>query len=184
MTISTAPRRFGESAVPRSPSGSGTRRIGVLRPVSDPPTAEPAGSRGSVGARVRKAAIPAPIPQATRDLIADAGRALGRAIRAVDPADRYVAAHLAALRAAAAILAVRPRSTRPQRQASAWTLLAKAVPELSEWAAFFAAGAGKRRAAEAGIARSVTAREADDLVRQAAAFLDLVEQQLETVAGR
>lgn len=165
MTTSIAPRRFGESAVPRSPAASGEQ----------PRSRRPAASAGP---------LPAPVPQATRDLIADSGRALGRAIRATDPADRYVAAHLAALRAAAAILAVRPRSTRPQRQASAWTLLAKAAPDLSEWAAFFAAGAGKRRAAEAGILRAVTAREADDLVRQAAAFLDLVEAQLEGLRTR
>ena len=165
MTTSIAPIRFGESAVPRSPGGAAGRSTGGRSTAAKGP-------------------IPAPIPQATRDLIADAGRALGRAIRAEDPADRYVAAHLTALRAAAAVLAVRPRSGRPQRQASAWTLLAKAAPDLSEWAAFFAAGAGKRRAAEAGIARAVTAREADDLVRQAAEFLDLVEAQLEAVAGR
>jgi len=49
-----------------------------------------------------------PIPQAARDLLADAARGLGRAIRATEAADRYAAAHLAALRAA---LALRSAST-------------------------------------------------------------------------
>lgn len=118
-----------------------------------------------------------PIPQAARDLLSDAGRGLGRAIRADQPTDRYAAAHLAALRGAAAVLATRARPGR-SRQASAWELLTKVAPEFGEWAAFFAAGSGKRQAAEAGIARFVSPREADDMVRQCGAFLDLVEAAL------
>jgi len=118
-----------------------------------------------------------PIPQAARDLLADAARGLGRAIRATEAADRYAAAHLAALRAAAAVLAARARPVRGRR-GSAWELMAKVAPEFSEWAAFFAAGSAKRQAAEAGIHRLVSAREADDMVRQVAAFLDLVDSAL------
>jgi hypothetical protein len=51
-------------------------------------------------------------------------------------------------------------------------------PALAEWAAFFAAGAGKRAAAEAGLPRAVTAREADDLLRDAETFLALAEKAL------
>jgi hypothetical protein len=49
---------------------------------------------------------------------------------------------------------------------------------LSEWAAFFAAGASKRAAAEAGIPRAVTAREADDLTRAASQFVEMVASSL------
>ena len=63
-------------------------------------------------------------------------------------------------------------------QKNAWVLLAEVAPELSEWAAFFAAGAGKRAAAESGSRRAVTEREADDLVRDADRFLALVEASL------
>lgn len=49
---------------------------------------------------------------------------------------------------------------------------------LAEWAAFFAAGAGKRAAAEAGLPRAVSAREADDLLRDAETFLSLAEEAL------
>lgn len=120
---------------------------------------------------------PRPVPQAARDLLADAGRGLGRAIRADQPTDRYAAAHLAALRGAAAVLATKARPARA-RQASAWDLLARLAPEFAEWSAFFAAGSAKRQAAEAGLARYLSAREADDMVRQCAAFLDLVEAAL------
>jgi hypothetical protein len=94
---------------------------------------------------------------------------------------RYVAAHLAALRAAAAIVAARPDAgTGPRRKApkSVWELLPRVEPALSEWAAFFAAGARKRAAAEAGLARAVTADEADDLLRDAETFLSLAEEAL------
>jgi hypothetical protein len=89
---------------------------------------------------------------------------------------RYAAAHLAALRAAAAVLAARarPEPRRRNRLTSVWALLAAVAPELGEWAAFFAAGASKRAAAEAGIPRAVTVREADDLARAAEQFVEVV----------
>ncbi len=94
---------------------------------------------------------------------------------------RYVAAHLAALRAAAAVVAARPApGTGLRRKAprSVWELLPRVEPALAEWAAFFAAGAGKRAAAEAGLPRAVSAREADDLLRDAETFLSLAEEAL------
>jgi hypothetical protein len=99
------------------------------------------------------------------------------------PAERYAAAHLSALRAAAAVLACRARpargpGARRSRPTSAWVLLSAVAPELAEWADFFAAGARKRSAAEAGLAGAVTAREADDLLRDAEQFLLLVETSL------
>lgn len=98
------------------------------------------------------------------------------------PAVRYALAHLAALRAAAAVLACRARpatrSDRRSRPTSAWVLLTAVAPELGEWAVFFAAGARKRAAAEAGLPAAVTAREADDLLRDAETFLAVVETTL------
>lgn len=58
-----------------------------------------------------------PVPQAAKDLLADAGRGLGRAIRAEQVTDRYAAAHLAALRGAAAVLATKARPGRARRPA-------------------------------------------------------------------
>jgi hypothetical protein len=121
----------------------------------------------------RKVARTAPVPQAARDLLTDASLGLGRACATGDPADRYAIAHLAALRAAAAVLAARARPTRGRR-GSAWTLMSRVAPEFDEWAAFFAAGSAKRQAVQAGLPAGVTAREADDLVRQVAVFLSLV----------
>lgn len=105
---------------------------------------------------------------------------LAEAAAASRASDRYALAHLGALRAAAAVLASRATpGRRPSRRLrTAWELLADLAPELSEWAAFFAQGAGRRAAAEAGIPGAVTTRQADDLLREADAFLMLVCRSL------
>ena len=94
---------------------------------------------------------------------------------------RYAGAHMAALRAAAAVLAARARPAAPGRRTrvtSVWSLLVLVAPEFSEWADYFALGAGKRAAAEAGIPRVVSPREADDLLRAAEQFVAVVETAL------
>jgi hypothetical protein len=112
-------------------------------------------------------------------LLHAARHGLAEAAETSVPAARFVAAHLAALRAAAAVLATRePGSGRRGRPRSVWVLLPEANPALSEWAAFFAAGADKRAAAEAGLPRAVTASEADELLRDAEIFVSLVEETL------
>jgi hypothetical protein len=55
-------------------------------------------------------------------------------------------------------------------------MLAEVAPELAEWAAFFAATEAKRDAIRAGATSIVSAREADDMVRDATAFLRIVER--------
>jgi hypothetical protein len=119
-----------------------------------------------------------PVVAAAYDLLELARHAVAEAMDTTVPIERYAAAHRAALRAAAAVLAVRTRPAATKRPRSAWVLLPQVAPELTEWAAFFAAGAGKRAAAEAGLTRAVTPREADDLLRDAQTFLALVETTL------
>ncbi len=115
-----------------------------------------------------------PVSRSVDDLLGAARRSLAEASLAATAQERYAAAHLAALRAAAAVLAARGRPSGTQsRVISAWVLLARCAPELGEWATFFAAGARKRASAQVGIA-CVTAREADDLVRDAGTFLSRV----------
>jgi hypothetical protein len=121
------------------------------------------------------------LPATTHAYLLRAAESLSEAVTATEVTTRYACAHVAALRAAAALLAARATPALPTRrkpQKNAWVLLAEVAPELSEWAGFFAAGAGKRAAAEAGSRRAVTEREADDLVRDADRFLAVVEQSL------
>ena len=125
---------------------------------------------------------PFDLPAATFAYLERSASSLREAITSTDVGMRYAHAHVAALRATAALLAARARPTvaprRGRAQRNAWVLLAEVAPELAEWAAFFSAGAAKRAAAEAGSRRAVTEREADDLVRDADRFLGLVEESL------
>lgn len=113
------------------------------------------------------------------ELLGLARRGLSEARNIDAYAGSYAAAHLAALRAAAAVLAARARPAPAARRriTSVWVLLTMVAPELSEWAAFFAAGAAKRSAAESGIA-VVTAEEADHLIFHAARFIEVVQEAL------
>ncbi|MFF3287508.1 SAV_6107 family HEPN domain-containing protein [Streptomyces sp. NPDC003023] len=121
-------------------------------------------------------------PPAALDLLAQARTGLDEAAALEVPNERYATAHLAALRTAAAVLAVRGRpetsARRRQRIRSAWEVLPEIAPELSEWSLLFASGADRRARAEAGIQGAATRRDADDLLRDAAMFLRLVERLL------
>ncbi|MGW4426227.1 SAV_6107 family HEPN domain-containing protein [Streptosporangium sp. NPDC004631] len=109
--------------------------------------------------------------------LTDARDCLEEAAAARTSAGRYVAAHLAALRAAAAILAARPRPMdgRRRRLRSAWELLPEAEPRLAEWAPYFEMSAAKRASAEAGMTRVVSARDAEELISEAERFVTAVE---------
>jgi HEPN superfamily protein len=124
---------------------------------------------------------PCRVAPAAMALLESARHGLADAAEEAGAGARYVAAHLAALRAAAAVVAARPtQGSLPRRKTprSVWELLPRVEPALAEWAAFFAAGARKRAAAEAGLPKAVSPREADDLLRDAETFLSLAEEAL------
>ena len=108
------------------------------------------------------------------ELLASSADALRRAEWASSAAFRYELAYLAALRSGAAVLArcARPRSLRTRPQGM-WGLLAATAPEMSEWAQFFAVCGARSTQLQEGRA-AVSVREADDLVREAAAFAAIV----------
>jgi hypothetical protein len=121
------------------------------------------------------------LPATTHAYLLRSAASLAEAIETADVATRYACAHVAALQAAAALLAARSTpavGTRRRPQRNAWVLLSEVAPELTEWAAYFSAGAAKRAAAEAGSTRAVTAEEAEGLVGDADRFLAVVEQAL------
>ncbi|MBP2369325.1 SAV_6107 family HEPN domain-containing protein [Pseudonocardia parietis] len=130
-----------------------------------------AAGRAAAGRRVA-----APPSRDALALLRQAADQLAEAHREPEPVRRYPAAYLAALRAGAAVLAMRARP-RPRRGAprDVWRLLAEVAPELEEWAMFFASCSRTRAAAEAGIDRLVDRRGADDLLRQAEQFVARVQ---------
>lgn len=111
------------------------------------------------------------------DLLDRARGGLLAACHSDKAAERYTQAHLAALRAGAALLAARTVPSRRARPRSVWEVLPTVAPELTEWAIYFAESGRRRLALERG-ATQVSARDADDLVRSGEHFLDLVRAAL------
>lgn len=115
-----------------------------------------------------------PVAVTVLDLLDRARASLVQSARSDSVSQRYIDAHLSALRAAAALLATRTRPSRRSRPRSVWEVLPVIAPELTEWALFFASSARRRAAVERGSC-VLTLREADDLLRQAEIFVDLVQ---------
>jgi hypothetical protein len=116
-----------------------------------------------------------------RELLSMARTGLEEARQTRPAGLRYATAHLAALRAAAAVLAARAipaPGVRRSRPTSVWVLVVLVAPELRDWAEMFAAGASNRAAAEAGIPNVVSGEQADALIQQASLFVFLVERTL------
>src|SRR6185437_15073963 len=99
-----------------------------------------------------------PIPTSVVTLLSQAKTTWAEAVMERRPAEEYRCAHLAALRAADALLAprARPAVSVRRRPTSAWVLLDRVAPELSEWCAYFADSARRRAAIESGSSSVVT----------------------------
>ncbi|WP_158888778.1 SAV_6107 family HEPN domain-containing protein [Amycolatopsis anabasis] len=120
-----------------------------------------------------------PVAPAAVALLAQARRGLADARSEREPAQRFIASYLSALRAAAAILAARGRPHRGRaKPASVWVLLEAAAPELREWAAFFASNSALQAAAQSGITRRVTEEAAAELFGQAGRFVELARRSI------
>jgi len=92
-----------------------------------------------------------------------------------DPADRFLHAHFAALRAAGAVLAVVVPPRGRGRDRSAWEQLADRVPELAGWAAVFADAARVRAAVEGGRVDLADDARADRALADAEDFRDAID---------
>lgn len=99
------------------------------------------------------------------------------------PSERYLAAQLAVGQVASVVISARADPARPQRR-NLWRVVIDIAPELGEWAGYFHALQGKGDAVRAGATAIVTSREADDLIRDAYAFADLVERRLDSAPRR
>ncbi len=177
LTAAGAPAR---NAVPAGAVPAGAVPAGAVPTSAVPAGAVPAND-GAGGGAAGAIPLPSRMPAAALTLLRTARQGLAEADAETDAGTRYIGAHLAALRAAAAIVAARGEpgtGTRRRRPRSVWELLPQVEPALAEWAAFFAASAAKRAAAEAGLPRAASAQEADDLLRDASTFLGVAERAL------
>jgi len=120
-----------------------------------------------------------PLPATAIDLLRRADAELLAAQFAADPGERFVHAHLAALRGAAAVLAVRGRPSGRRAPRTAWEMLASVAPEVEAWSVYFAAGAATRQAVEAGRSDAVGPARSEEALCSAEDFLDDVRALLE-----
>ena len=121
------------------------------------------------------AAVSRILARADRELIA------ARATR--DPAERFVHAHLAALRAAAAIVELRGRPSRRSGARTVWDMLTRVEPDLAVWSGYFADGARLRADVDAGRFDAVSAARADEIVACAEDFRDEVALRIDPDAS-
>lgn len=125
----------------------------------------------------------APLPATAVDLMARADAELLAAQFATHPGERFVHAHLAGLRAAAAIVAARGRPAGRSPR-TVWEMLAVAAPEVGTWSVYFAGGAALRRAVEAGRSEVVDVARAEQAACAAQDFIDEVHALLDVSYAR
>ena len=126
---------------------------------------------------------PRVVPPDVVRLLARADAELAAAASAADPADRFVHAHLAALRSAAAVVALRGRPSSRSRARSVWDMLALVEPGLAAWSGYFASGARLRSAVDAGHGEDVEPARADELLACAEDFRDEVAMVVDPDTG-
>jgi hypothetical protein len=131
-------------------------------------TAGPAAAGGSA----------APLPPSAIDLMSRSDAELVAAQLSGEPDERFLHAHLAALRAGAALLAVTGRPSRRPAPRTVWEMVVLVAPELSEWTSFFADAAATRSAIEAGRDGHVDDRRAEVALAAAEDFQEAVRARL------
>jgi hypothetical protein len=126
-----------------------------------------------------RATVDAPTPRRAADLLTRADAELLAAQYSTEPWERFSHAHLAALRAGAALVAFhgRPGGRRPPR--SVWGMVELVAPELAGWARHFADAARLRSAVEAGRFDAVGVERAEQSLCDAEDFVDAVRDAVE-----
>jgi hypothetical protein len=129
------------------------------------------------------APVDAPSSRRAAELLTRADAELLAAQFSPEPWERFSHAHLAALRAGAALVASRgkPGGRRPPR--SVWGMVGVVAPELRRWAEHFEEAARLRSAVEAGRFDVVSAERGDQALCDAEDFVDAVREAVEADAA-
>ena len=115
-----------------------------------------------------------PVPPRVLQLLARADGELVAAQMTGQDWERFWHAHLAGVRAGAAVLAVRGAPTGRGAPRDVWGMLDRVAPELAGWTAYFSQGAGLRAAVEAGRLELVTAVRAEEALSVAHGLVEAV----------
>ena len=120
----------------------------------------------------------APVSSATAELLARSDAELVAATLASDAGEILVHAHLAALRAGAALVQARGRPGGRPAPRSVWDMVGVLAPGLARWASFFADNAATRAAVESGRGHVVAPERAEQTLAAAEDFQDAVRAEL------
>jgi hypothetical protein len=130
----------------------------------------------------------APVPARVLELLRRADAELLAAQFSPEPWEQLSHAHLAALRAGAAVVAFRGTPSGRGAPRTVWAMLGAVAPELSSWSTYFAEAAALRSAVDAGRFELVGPQRGEEAVCAAEDFVDavrgLVEVGADAVAGR
>ncbi|WP_315095789.1 SAV_6107 family HEPN domain-containing protein [uncultured Cellulomonas sp.] len=130
----------------------------------------------------------APVPARVLELLRRADAELLAAQFSSEPWEQLSHAHLAALRAGAAVVAARGTPSGRRAPRTVWSMLAVVAPELGSWSTYFAEAAALRSAVDAGRFELVGPERAEEAVCAAEDFVDaareLVRGGTGAVAGR
>ncbi|MGU3434097.1 SAV_6107 family HEPN domain-containing protein [Actinomycetes bacterium M1A6_2h] len=119
-----------------------------------------------------------PVSPQARMLLRRADSLLEEAAGATDPAERFLAAYIAALRGAGALLAAVDPAPKRGRSRSAWVRIGSSAPDLAEWSAYFAGWSSVRASVEAGSVDRMTEKDADAFFVQVGRFLHAVDDRI------
>lgn len=119
-----------------------------------------------------------PVPEAAIELLARSDAELVAATLASAADETLVHAHLAALRAGAALVQARGRPGGRPAPRTVWDMVAAVAPHLAGWTAFFADNAAARAAVEAGRGHAVDRGRAERALAAAEDFQDAVRAEL------
>ncbi|NUU17433.1 colicin transporter [Cellulomonas humilata] len=130
----------------------------------------------------------APVPARALELLRRADAELLAAQFSSEPWEQLSHAHLAALRAGAAVVAARGTPSGRRAPRTVWSMLGVVAPELGSWSTYFAEAASLRSAVDAGRFELVGPERAEEAVCAAEDFVDavrdLVHGGVDAVAGR
>ncbi|WP_456786409.1 SAV_6107 family HEPN domain-containing protein [Cellulomonas sp. P5_C5] len=130
----------------------------------------------------------APVPARVVELLGRADAELMAAQFSPEPWEQLSHAHLAALRAGAAVVAARGAPSGRRAPRTVWSMLGVVAPELGSWSTYFAEAAALRAAVDAGRFELVGPARAEEAVCAAEDFVDAVRDLVlggvGTVEGR
>jgi len=104
---------------------------------------------------------------------------LDAAHQGATPREQFLGAHMAALRAAAAVLALTPKAgPKRGKVRSAWVQLAEVSPQWQPWVEYYTDSARVRAELESGVRSSLDPAQARQAMAIAGKFLATVEEYL------